>query len=284
MKRRLLIFVLAFVLLGGIHPVSVGASGLDSLNRNNGNQSQDSSGGVGDEGFDSVNDYMRGYNPINGKDMAKADKMISPITSILGVLTGAALGLADAFIFFITAIDFLYIGVPFLRRWFGPEVSGQAAGGGSPMGGMGMGGMGMGGMGMGAGRFGMMGGGGGGAAGAVPGKRQWVSDEAIQALMEAQSQAGGAGASPMGGMGGMGMGMGMGMGGMGGMGAQQQVQPSTKQAMTIYLKKRIFFIIAFGAATVLLMSSVFMDCGLNLGKLGYKIMEMLNDGLSSVTF
>lgn len=246
---------------------------LDSLNNGSGNSQQEqqsSSGeGTGDEAFDSISDYMRGYNAVDDEDMAKANKMTNPITNFVGTLIGIIILLTDAFIFVTTAVDLMYIGVPFMRKYLAPGAEAQAGGG--AMGGMG----GMGGMGM---RGGMMGGMGGMGGGAQASPRKLISDEALMAVQTA-----GAGAQAGGGaMGGMGMGgMGM-MGGMGGMGGGAQQQQSTGSVIGAYLKKRIFFLIVFAVATTLLMSSVFMDCGLNLAQLGYKVMDMLNSGLSNV--
>ena len=92
--------------------------------------------------------------------------------------------------------------------------------------------------------------------------------------------AGAQGGSPMGGMG-MGMRGGMGMGGMGMGGAQAQPVP-TKSVIFEYLKKRTFFIIIFAVATVLLMSSIFTDCGLNLAELGIRVMHKLNGSISNI--
>ena len=82
-------------------------------------------------------------------------------------------------------------------------------------------------------------------------------------------------------MGGMGM-MGGGMMG-GGMGGQQQ-QPDmpTKSVIFEYLKKRVFFIIVFSVCAVLLMSSVLMDCGLNLAELAIKVINNINGSIAGV--
>ena len=86
--------------------------------------------------------------------------------------------------------------------------------------------------------------------------------------------------------GGMGMGgMGMGMGGMGmgmPMGGQQQQPMKTKSVILEYLKKRIFFIVIFTVATIVLMSSIFTDCGINLAELLMKVMNKLNGSIQTV--
>ena len=110
--------------------------------------------------------------------------------------------------------------------------------------------------------------------------RRWVSDEAVNcaALANPQPQGGGMGMSPMGGMGGMGMGGGM----MGGMGGQQQQPMPTKSVIMMYLKKRTFFLIVFAVATILLTSSIFTDCGINLAELSFKIIDKFNSIISGV--
>jgi hypothetical protein len=86
-----------------------------------------------------------------------------------------------------------------------------------------------------------------------------------------------------GGTGGM-MGGGMMGGGMMGGGMQQpQQQPMpTKSVIFEYLKKRSVFIIIFAVATVVLMSSIFTDCGLNLASLLTKIMTKFNSNISNI--
>lgn len=243
------------------------ASDLDGLS--SGSTTNDSTS-HGSSDNTSISDYLKGYNPVTQDNMEKAGTMASPIVNALGTLSGFIIMVVSAAIFVVTALDLAYIGLPFLRPTLNPNY-GAGAQGGSPMGGMGMGmgmrgGMGMGGMGM------------GGAQPATPGRRCWVSDEAINCVqLASQGQAQG---SPMGGGMGM-MGGGMGMGGMGMGGAQAQPVP-TKSVIFEYLKKRTFFIIIFAVATVLLMSSIFTDCGLNLAELGIRVMHKLNGSISNI--
>ena len=194
--------------------------------------------------------------------MESASKIASPIVALIGKATGVIILLVDALIFLVTALDLLYIAVPFTRKYLNPANLQQ---GGGMMPGMGMGAR----MGMGMSM-------GGGAQGAVdPNAHKWVSDEAVAAIMMSQPQ-------QQGGMTG-GMGMGMGMGGYGGMQQpQQQQQQSTKSTITTYFKKRIIFIVIFAIATTILMSSILVDCGLNLAQLMYKILGVFNDGISNV--
>lgn len=258
MRQRVLsVLVLMFVLLA---PVStVFCTDLDSIhNSSTGQNIQQSSGSnTGDNAFDSISDYMRGHDAVSKKDMESASKIASPIVALIGKATGVIILLIDALIFLVTALDLLYIAVPFTRKYLNPANLQQ---GGGMMPGMGMGAR----MGMGMSM-------GGGAQGAVdPNAHKWVSDEAVAAIMMSQPQQQG----------------GMGMGGYGGYGGiqqpQQQQQQSTKSTITTYFKKRIIFIVVFAIATTILMSSILVDCGLNLAQLMYKILGVFNDGISNV--
>lgn len=232
-------------------PISASAGSLDDLS--SGDVSNDTYTGLTEDS--ALTDYLRGYTPITDENMQKASTLSSPIVSALGTASGFIIMCVSGGIFFITALDLVYIGIPPLRSFLNPSMQ---SGGASPMGGMGMG---MGGYGMGGSPQGGQG---------QSAKRRWVSDEAVACVNMAQSG---------GQQGGMGMGMGMNsmMGGM----QQQQSQP-TKSVIFEYLKKRSFFIIIFTVATVLLMSSLFTDCGLNLAELLDKIIQRLNGTVSSV--
>lgn len=237
------------------------ATDLDGLSSGSSTNTS-TSHGSGDN--TSISDYLKGYNPVTQDNMEKAGTMASPVVNALGTASGFIIMLVSAGIFVVTALDLAYIGIPFLRPTLNPNY-GAGAQGGSPMGGMGMG-MGMrGGMGM--------GGMGGGAQPAASGRRCLVSDEAV-ACVQMASQ-GAQGGSPMGG------GMGMMGGGMGMGGAQAQPAP-TKSVIFAYLKKRTFFLIVFAVATVLLMSSIFTDCGLNLAQLGIRVMNKLNGSIANI--
>ena len=69
--------------------------------------------------------------------------------------------------------------------------------------------------------------------------------------------------------------------GMGGMGGQQQQQSSSSPIMT-YLKKRSFFLIIFAVASILLLSSIFTDCGINLAALLNKVLIKVNNAIGGV--
>lgn len=237
------------------------ANDLDGLGGNsqttNSNQNYSSKNNNSED--NAVSDYLKGRTPVTPENMKSANQLAGPIASAIGTATGFILIIVSSLIFFITALDLLYIGVPPLRNILNPV--GAAPQGGAPMGGMGM----MGGM------------------GASPQPqtqvRKWVSDEAIAAVALANPQAGGSpmGGSPFGG-GGMGMGMGMGMPGAGATAPSQ----STKSVVFTYLKKRMFFIIVFTVCSIVLMSSVLTDCGINLSKLLLKVLMRLNGSMANV--
>lgn len=218
----------------------VSAKDMDGV----GQQSQQSGG---EDYGNSVSDYLQNREVIGDEEMQKANNLASPVVSVIGTIAGFIALIASAAIFAITALDLLYIGVPFTRTYLAPA---QASGGG------GMGGM------------GAMGGGQQQSQG-----RQWVSDEAIQAVQLANPSGGAGGGMPMGGMGGM-------MGGMGAMGGGQQQPQSTKSVILGYFKKRVFFIVIFSLCTIVLTSSIVTDCGINLGKLFLKATAALNGNLS----
>lgn len=250
--KGMLLVLCMMCIMAFASPVCIyAASDLDGLSSGSTTNDSTSHGSSDDT---SISDYFKGYNPVTQDNMEKARTMASPIVNALGTLSGFIIMIVSAAIFVVTALDLAYIGLPFLRPTLNPNY-GAGAQGGSPMGGMGMGmrgGMGMGGMGM------------GGAQPATSGRRCWVSDEAINYVqLASQGQAQG---SPMG----------------GGMGGAQAQQVPTKSVIFEYLKKRAFFIIIFVVATVLLLNSIFTDCGLNLAEFGIRVMHKFNDFISNI--
>ena len=248
-SRLYLFMFVAMLMLSFSTPVF--ASDLDSLGNTSTTSSTNQGGSNSGGGNDSVTDYLKGYTPVTDQNMSDAKQYASPITNILGTVTGFLVMLVSAALFVVTALDLCYIGLPFTRNFLNP----QSQGGG--MGGMGMSPMG-----------GSMGGG-------QPQGKRWVSDEAVACVSMANPQGGGGGMgmSPMGGMG---------MSPMGGsMGGGQQ-QP-TKSVIMTYLKKRAFFLIIFAVATILLTSSIFTDCGINLAELSFKVLNKINSMLAGVS-
>lgn len=286
--RRMALMLLLMFTLTFISPLFVLATSLDDLNAIQEQQEEyvDSStttetptyenNVVEQQNNSAIADYLRGYTPVTTENMQFANETMSPVVKLIGNLTGCVMVFTTAAIFLVTALDLCYIGVPFTRAFLNPQYVSGVQSGGMPMGG---------GMGMGMrGGMGMMGGMGGmgGQPGTMPEhglRRKWVSDEAVNIVAQFASQPMGPNAA-MGGMGGMG-GMGM-MGGMGGMGGQPMVPPPTKIVIFEYFKRRTVFLIIFAVASVLLLSSVFTDCGINIAALGVKIMDKINGKILEV--
>ena len=232
----------------------------NSVNSSSATSTTEQSSSVPDYGQGSVSDYLKGYTPVTKGNMNKASSLASPIVNFIGMLIGLVCVITTAGVGLITALDLLYIAIPPVRGFLyeGAQQGGMA--GGMP-GGMGMGmgnmrgGMGMGGMGMG----GMQ------PQGGMH-KIRWVSDEVVATVAMCQPQGQGGG-----------MGMGMMAGGMGMQGAQQNM--STKSTISVYLKKRIFFLVLFAVASIVLLSTVFTDCGINVAALVMKIMAKVNGSI-----
>ena len=210
--------------------------------------------------------YMKKYKPVTDQNMKQAGVVATPLVNAIGTVTGFILIVTVAGIGLVTALDLAYIGIPRLRPFLAPNGGAQAGGMSSPMGGMGMG--------M---RGGMMGGGMmGGSSQPATGGHQWVSDEALAsvAMAGAVAQPADGGMSPMGG--------GMMRGGM--MGGATQQQPAKQSSVIFtYLKKRVFFIVLFSVAVILLTSSVLMDCGINIAELSIKVFNKLNGNISNIS-
>lgn len=208
------------------------------------------SSSVPDYGQGSVSDYLKGYTPVTKGNMNKASSLASPIVNFIGMLIGLVCVITTAGVGLITALDLLYIAIP--------PVRGFLYEGAQQQGGMGMaGGMGMGGMHGGMGIGGMQPQGG-------ARRIRWVSDEVVATVAMCQPQGQGGGMMA----GGMGMGM---------QGAQQNM--STKSTISVYLKKRIFFLVLFAVASIVLLSTVFTDCGINVAALVMKVMAKVNGSI-----
>ena len=247
---KLQLFMLAVMLMMSF-TTTVFATDLDKLNdgQNTTEQSQQSDGHN-----DSVTDYMRNYKPVTDENMQNATQYASPITNAIGTFVGFVVMCVSAGIFAVTALDLAYIGLPVTRSFLNPQQAQQQGGGMSGFGGMGS----MGGAQQQTQEYGL--------------HRKWVSDEAVACVAQANPQ------QQQGGFGG-----GFGGGGFGAVGGAQQQQPQqTKSVISMYLKKRIVFLVVFAIATVLLTSSIFTDCGINLAQLMFKIMDKVNGTIAGV--
>ena len=214
---------------------------------------------------DSITDYMSGHENLTGKDMAKAENILSPVTNLIGYAIGIVVVLTTTLVGLVTALDLMYIAIPVVRPLLHKEQPQQVGG---MMGGM-------------PGRMPM-----GGQPQQSGHKFTLISDECLACVAESGAQqAGGMGGGMpgrpgmMGGPGMMGR-PGM-MGGPGMMGAQQE-PPKTKSVIFMYLKKRIFFLILFSVALIVLLSSVFTDCGINIAKLFFKVFGLVNGGIENI--
>lgn len=185
-----------------------------------------------------ITDYLNGYNPVDRDSMNRAQSVVSPLANVIKTIISVILVALPVILFLVSAVDMVYLTVPFSRSLLCP-------GGQESMSSMsgGMGGYGAGyGAGMGAGMGAQMTGSSG---------RKFISDDAEQALQEAQAASAGAANSSMG--------MQAGYGGM------QQAKPAkTKSPLMIYMKKRVWMYVVFGLSLVLLFSNVWLQWGAGL--------------------
>lgn len=185
-----------------------------------------------------ITDYLNGYNPVDRDSMNRAQSVVSPLANVIKTIISVILVALPVILFLVSAVDMVYLTVPFSRSLLCP-------GGQESMSSMsgGMGGYGAGyGAGMGAGMGAQMTGSSG---------RKFISDDAEQALQEAQAASAGAANSSMG--------MQAGYGGM------QQAKPAkAKSPLMIYMKKRVWMYIVFGLSLVLLFSNVWLQWGAGL--------------------
>ena len=209
-----------------------------------------------DEEDQAVGDMLKGQRGFTSEQLAEAGRVISPVTNIIGYLTGGVVVIIMSLIFLMTALDLLYIAIPPVRGFLNTDQSGATTGYGG-MGG-GYGGMGGGYGGMGGGYGGMAGG-----AGAPQQKRriQWISRAAIECA-EPAMQGGVGGGAPM--------------GGQMGFNQSQQQQQRGGGGIGEYLKRRIGFMIVLAICLIVLTSSVLMDTGINLAMWFLKILDAVN--------
>lgn len=201
-------------------------------------------------------DWVANQRGVTSNQLETATQAMSPITNIIGYVTGGVLILVVTGVVLITALDLLYIAIPPVRNILykaGTDGTGMNMGVGS-MNGMG--------------------------TNTNGGKKptQWVSDEAVAcaAMLGGSSQSRGG----MNGMYGM-NGMGTGMYGMGVNQQQQSQTPTMKSVIGTYFKKRLFFIILLALCVIVLTSSALMNCGVNLAEWVLKIINMFTTKMSA---
>lgn len=93
-------------------------------------------------------------------------------------------------------------------------------------------------------------------------RRKWVSDEASYVVRKFSAQASSPSITPV-------------------MGMQPAQQPM-KIVIFEYFKMRAIFLVIFAITTVMLLSSVFTDCGLNIAALLVKLVAKLNVSISGI--
>lgn len=193
-----------------------------------------------------ITDYLNGYNPVDRDSMNRAQSVVSPLANVIKTIISVILVALPVILFLVSAVDMVYLTVPFSRSLLCP-------GGQESMSSMsgGMGGYGAGyGAGYGSG-YGAGYGSGMGAQMTGSSGRKFISDDAEQALQEAQAASAGAANSSMG--------MQAGYGGM------QQAKPAkSKSPLMIYMKKRVWMYVVFGLSLVLLFSNVWLQWGAGL--------------------
>ena len=206
-------------------------------------------GSVGSEDA-SVGNFIKNHRGATSEQMNTASQALSPVTNILGYVSGGIVALIMAAIFFITALDLLYIAIPPVRQFlYTPGTDGTGA--------------------MTAGRGGYGGYGGYGGMGGMgaqqPAKKpvQLISDEAVQcvALLGGSSTTEGMGAMNR-------------MGG--GFGSQPQAQMSKGSVIKTYFIKRAFFMVLLVICIIVLSSSVLLGTGVNLANWGIKLIDAFN--------
>ena len=257
-RKLLVCFALALLLCGmtaSVSPMIVHASSIEDNvtgNSGGGNSGDLFSGGELSQDEQDLASWITNQKGISGDNLAKASNTLSPLTNILGNITGGILVLIFAGVFVITGLDLLYITIPPIRGFL---YKGEAQSGGGAM----------------PGGYGARGGYGAqsmnqGMANEAK-STQWISDEAIQC--SAMLKAGGAQPQQMGGY------------GMGGMqqGASPEQNMSMKSVIGVYFKKRMFFMILLAVCAIVLTSSKLLGTGVNLGAWVLKILSAINNNI-----
>lgn len=223
-------------------------------------KSQEVSGESSSSKNDSVSGFLKDYSPVKGEDMAKADKMTKGFQGIIGNLIGVVLTLVTAWIGLITVCDLAYIAIPPIRSFLAFQSGSGGMSGGAMAGGFG-------------GGFNPMGNQ-QGSSGSPFLNRQWVSDEVLAAF----SASGTSGGMPTGG----GFNNYGGFNNFGNMSMGQQ-NASPKSIVFVYLKKRAFFLVIFAITAVLLTSSLFFNCGVNIAEFVFTIFDKIKSSVSGLS-
>jgi hypothetical protein len=211
----------------------------------------------------SVGDMLKGQRGFTSEQLAEASTVISPITNIIGYLTGGIVVIIMSLIFLMTALDLLYIAIPPVRAFLNTDSSGATSGYGQ---GVGI-----------TTRGTLYGNINGESSPSFTGKRriQWISKAAI----ECAEPVGGGGGTPT-------PGNGIGISPTGNIMGQMNVNNmpnfngnsggGSGKGIGEYLKRRIGFMIVLAICLIVLTSSVLMDTGINLAMWFLKILDAVN--------
>lgn len=202
--------------------------GLDEMSQEEKDENERTAEAVGD---------LFKLGRVSSDSVEEANMRIQPVAEIVNLIIGVLLGLTLLGIGLVTALDLVYISIPRLRDYLdgGGQGTQQGRGQGMSMGGYGRGGYGPGmGMGMGGNNYSPSPQNAGGGIAAVG---RFISDEALASVMEAQATN---------------------ADGMSGRGVR-------KSTLSIYWKKRAYFLILFGVCAVLFTTTVFTSLGVRLG-------------------
>lgn len=205
-------------------------------------------GGTVSEDDKALGNFLGQHRGVTSDQLNSASEVVSPITNAVGYIAAFIIALTASAIFLITALDILYIAVPFVRPFlYTAGTDGTGA--------------------MTAGRYGGGPGGYGGYGGyaqSTPsssgGRRhQFISDEAVTcaALLGGSSRTENIGAPG------------------------QRTNETRGSVIKAYLVKRAGFMVLFVICVVVLMSSALMGTGANLANFSIKIITAINNALKS---
>lgn len=202
-------------------------------------------GGTVSEDDKAMSDFLGQHRGVTSEQLNTASEVVSPVTNAIGYIAAVIVALPASAIFLITALDLLYISVPFLRPYLytaGTDGTGATT----------------------AGRYGGGPGGYGGYAQSTPSssgrkRHQLISDEAVAcvALLGGSSRTENIGAPG------------------------QRSNETRGSVIKAYLIKRAGFMVLFVICVVILMSSALMGTGANLANFGIKVITAINNMLKS---
>lgn len=205
-------------------------------------------GGTVSEDDKAMSDFLGQHRGVTSEQLNTASEVASPVTNAFGYIAAVIVALPASAIFLITALDLLYISVPFLRPYLytaGTDGTGATT----------------------AGRYGGGPGGYGGYGGysqSTPSssgrkRHQLISDEAVAcvALLGGSSRTENIGAPG------------------------QRSNETRGSVIKAYLIKRAGFMVLFVICVVILMSSALMGTGANLANFGIKVITAVNNMLKS---